>query len=78
MILLINKASDKAFRKLTAAALVMVIAGLPVSILTTAPNIKATSFIILDTYDNYKERISNISVYDNTIETAIPQTEYIL
>lgn len=75
MILLISKASGGSLKKLTAAALVLVIAGLPVSILTTAPNIKATSFIIFDTHSNYTQRVGNIGIYDNTIETAVPQTD---
>ncbi len=75
MLVLINKATGKKLFKAAAALALVVIIGLPVSIMGTIPNFKATNFIIYDTEKNYRERIEKIEIYENTIETAVPQTE---
>ncbi len=65
---------EKFFIKPFICVLLAVI-GLPVSIITTVPNMKATGFIILDTVKNYEKRMDSIDIYENTLETALPQTD---
>ena len=75
MLRLIRKASGEPFVWKPLLCLLLVLAGLPVTALTAAPNMKATGFIVLDTVANYEKRISTIDIYDNTLETAVPQTQ---
>ncbi len=64
---------EKPFRKPLACVL-LVIAGAAVSVVGTVPNVKATGFIVSDTEKNYRARIAQIDIYENTPETAVPQT----
>ena len=75
MLRLIRKRTGERLAGLPLLCALLAIAGLPVSILTTVPNIKATGFIVLDTVKNYEERIGAIDIYENTLETAVPQTQ---
>ncbi|MCR5783291.1 MAG: alkaline phosphatase family protein [Clostridia bacterium] len=69
-----KQTGENFFVKPLLCVLLAVIA-LPVCIITTVPNMKATGFIILDTVRNYENRMDAIDIYENTMETALPQTE---
>ncbi len=71
----IRKHTGEAFSGKALLCALLVIVGLPVSLLTTAPNMKATGFIVLDTVKNYEKRMETIEIYSNTLETAVPQTQ---
>ena len=75
MLILINKAAGKKLFKATGLCALVIVIGLPVSIMGTLPNFNATSFVLFDTEKNYRERIEEIEIYENTIETAVPQTD---
>ena len=75
MLRLIRNASGEPFKWKPLGCLILVLVGLPVTVLTTAPNIKATGFIVSDTVKNYEARIKTIDIYKNTMETAVPQTQ---
>ena len=75
MLRLIRKQTGEVFVLKPLLCVVLVAIGLPVSILTTAPNMKATGFIVLDTVENYKKRMATIDIYENTMDTAVPQTQ---
>ena len=75
MLRLIRKASGEPFQWKPLVCLALVLVGLPVSILTTVPNIKATGFIVMDTVKNYEKRMEKIDIYANTIDSALPQTK---
>lgn len=71
----IRKATGEPLRAAPLICALLVLAGLPVSLLTAAPNVKATGFIILDNDENYRKRIDSVDIYDNTLDTAVPQTQ---
>ena len=75
MLRLIRNVSGEPFRWKPLVCLILVLVGLPVTVLTTAPNMKATGFIVSDTVKNYEARIKTIDIYKNTMETAVPQTQ---
>ena len=75
MLRLIRKASGERFVWKPLVCLILVLIGLPVSILTTVPNVKATGFIVMDTVKNYEKRIDSVDIYENTLQTAVPQTQ---
>ncbi|MBR0537277.1 MAG: alkaline phosphatase family protein [Clostridia bacterium] len=75
MLRLIRKASGAGLKWKPLICLLLVLIGFPVTVLTTAPNVKATGFIVLDTPKNYAARMQTIDIYENTMETAVPQTE---
>lgn len=74
MLILINKATSKKIARPVTVSAFLLFVGLIMSILFTVPNIKATSFVILDTTANYEKRIEKIEVFNNTLEDALPQT----
>ena len=75
VLILINKATAKAMMKLVIEGLFVVVMCFILCILAIVPNFRATSFVLLDTYENYVKRMDKIEVFENTIETAIPQTD---
>ena len=75
MLRLIRRASGEPFKWKPLVCLILVLAGVPVTVLTTVPNMKATGFIVLDTVKNYNARMETIDIYQNTLETAVPQTQ---
>ncbi len=75
MLVLIRKASGARLEGKRLVCLLLVIAGFPISSVATLPNFKATGFIVFDTPSKYEERIATIDIYENTIETALPQTD---
>ncbi len=75
MLKLIRKKTGERFVFLPLLCVLLVAVGVPVSVVTTAPNVKATGFIVSDTVENYEKRISAIDIYENTLETAVPQTQ---
>ena len=75
MIVLIQKGTGEKFVWKPLACLLAIVVSLPVNIVLTVPNIKATGFIVSDTVDNYKKRIDAIEIYENTLETARPMTD---
>ncbi len=75
MTLKIRKLSNEPFVWKPLLCVLLVLAGSAVSVVTTLPNMKATGFIVLDNVKNYEERMDTIDIYENTMETALPQTE---
>ncbi len=75
MLRLIRKQTGERFIIKPLICVLLAFIGLPVSIITTVPNMKATGFIILDTVKNYEKRMETIDIYENTMETALPQTD---
>ncbi|MBQ6118119.1 MAG: hypothetical protein IJK98_02705, partial [Clostridia bacterium] len=75
MLRLIRKQTGENFVWKPLLCVLLAVIGLPVSLLTTAPNMKATGFIVLDTVENYEKRMATIDIYENTMETAVPQTQ---
>ena len=75
MLRLIRKRTGEAFVWKPLLCVLLAAVGLPVSLLTTAPNVKATGFIALDNVKNYEQRMAAVDVYENTMDTAVPQTQ---
>lgn len=75
MVLLIKKQTKTPIKGKTAVCILLLAVGLPISLVNIYPNYMATNFILYDTVDHYYERMENIDVYENTVETAIPQTQ---
>ena len=75
MLRLIRKATGERFVVLPLVCVLLVVIGVPVTAVETAPNVRATGFIVSDTVANYEERMAQIDIYENTLETAVPQTQ---
>ena len=75
MLRLIRKETGEPFVRRPLVCVLLVLAGMIVSVITTVPNIRATGFVVSDTVKNYQKRIDTIDIYENTLETALPQTQ---
>lgn len=75
MLRLIRRKTGEALPVKPLLCALLIVIGLPVGVIEIAPNVKATGFIVWDTVKNYEKRIGSIDIYENTLDTAVPQTQ---